>query len=300
MILTGNVALETMGFRTFGFAAGRAGYVGAGSGRVLGRETDVARAVERSQQPLFRRARAREPARRRPDGPDLRQSGRSGRQSRSARGGEGHPRDLQAHGHERRGDRRADRRWPHLRQDPRCSGGIAQGPRPEAADLEAQGFGWTSKFGTGHGADAIGSGLEVTWTQTPAQWSNHFFENLFRFEWELEKSPAGANQWVAKDAARSFLTRTIRQEAQAEDADDRPVAALRPRVREDLAPLPRGSAGLRRGIRTRLVQADASRSRAAVALSRPGSAEGRADLAGSGAGRRSSADRRRRRRRAQG
>jgi catalase-peroxidase len=75
-----------------------------------------------------------------------------------------------------------------------------KGADPEAGDLEAQGFGWTSSFGTGHGADAIGSGLEVTWTQTPAQWSNHFFENLFKFEWVLEKSPAGANQWVAKDA----------------------------------------------------------------------------------------------------
>ncbi len=61
-------------------------------------------------------------------------------------------------------------------------------------------------------ADAIGSGLEVTWTQTPAQWSNFFFENLFKFEWVLEKSPAGANQWVAKDAeARSSRSPTIRR-----------------------------------------------------------------------------------------
>jgi catalase-peroxidase len=73
-----------------------------------------------------------------------------------------------------------------------------KGVEPESGDLEAQGFGWTSSYGTGHGADAIGSGLEVTWTQTPAQWSNFFFENLFKYEWELEKSPAGANQWVAK------------------------------------------------------------------------------------------------------
>jgi catalase-peroxidase len=74
------------------------------------------------------------------------------------------------------------------------------GPDVEAAPLEAQGFGWASKFGTGKGADAITSGLEVTWTQTPAQWSNYFFENLFQYEWVLEKSPAGAHQWVAKDA----------------------------------------------------------------------------------------------------
>ena len=74
------------------------------------------------------------------------------------------------------------------------------GIAPEGSELEAQGFGWASSFGTGHGDDTIGSGLEVTWTQTPAQWSNFFFENLFGFEWELEKSPAGAHQWVAKDA----------------------------------------------------------------------------------------------------
>ncbi|WP_324287969.1 catalase/peroxidase HPI [Brevundimonas sp. SL130] len=74
------------------------------------------------------------------------------------------------------------------------------GPEPEADGLEAQGLGWTSSFGSGKAGDAITSGLEVTWTQTPAQWSNFYFENLFGFEWELEKSPAGAHQWVAKDA----------------------------------------------------------------------------------------------------
>jgi catalase-peroxidase len=71
---------------------------------------------------------------------------------------------------------------------------------PEAAGLELQGFGWKNSFGSGKGADAITSGLEVTWTKTPTQWSNNFFENLFAFEWELSKSPAGAHQWVAKNA----------------------------------------------------------------------------------------------------
>jgi catalase-peroxidase len=71
---------------------------------------------------------------------------------------------------------------------------------PEAAAIEEQGFGWKNSFGSGKGRDAITSGLEVTWTQTPTQWSNKFFENLFGFEWELSQSPAGANQWVAKDA----------------------------------------------------------------------------------------------------
>ena len=69
---------------------------------------------------------------------------------------------------------------------------------PEAAGIEAQGFGWKNSFGTGKGGDTITSGLEVTWTSTPTQWSNNYFENLFGFEWELTKSPAGAQQWVAK------------------------------------------------------------------------------------------------------
>lgn len=74
------------------------------------------------------------------------------------------------------------------------------GSDPEDSALEAQGFGWANKFGSGKGADTITSGLEVTWTQTPAQWSHHYFQNLFQHEWELTKSPAGAHQWVAKDA----------------------------------------------------------------------------------------------------
>ena len=75
-----------------------------------------------------------------------------------------------------------------------------KGPEPEGAPLEAQGLGWMSDHGTGHGADTISSGIEVTWTKTPALWSNNFFENLFKYEWELTQSPAGAKQWVAKDA----------------------------------------------------------------------------------------------------
>ncbi len=74
------------------------------------------------------------------------------------------------------------------------------GPEPEAAGIEEQGLGWKSSFGSGKGDDTIGGGPEVTWTQTPTKWSNYFFENLFGYEWELTKSPAGAYQWVAKDA----------------------------------------------------------------------------------------------------
>ncbi|GKQ51791.1 catalase/peroxidase HPI [Bradyrhizobium sp. Ce-3] len=75
------------------------------------------------------------------------------------------------------------------------------GPEPEGGALEEQGLGWKSKHGTGIGADAITGGPEVTWTQTPTKWSNHFFDNLFKYEWELTKSPAGAKQWKAKGAA---------------------------------------------------------------------------------------------------
>ena len=75
------------------------------------------------------------------------------------------------------------------------------GPEPEAAPIEAQGLGWKQGFGSGKGADTITSGIEVTWTATPTQWDNSFFDNLFGFEWELTKSPAGANQWQPKDGA---------------------------------------------------------------------------------------------------
>ncbi|NDU91291.1 MAG: catalase/peroxidase HPI [Ferrovum sp.] len=75
------------------------------------------------------------------------------------------------------------------------------GPEPEAAGIEEQGLGWRSSFGSGKGGDTIGGGPEVTWTRTPTQWSNNFFENLFGYEWELTRSPAGAQQWTAKHGA---------------------------------------------------------------------------------------------------
>ncbi|EWY36908.1 catalase/hydroperoxidase HPI(I) [Skermanella stibiiresistens SB22] len=78
------------------------------------------------------------------------------------------------------------------------------GPEPEAGALEDQGLGWKSKHGTGYGADAITGGPEVIWTQTPTKWSNYYFENLFKYEWELTKSPAGAWQWRAKDTEPSI------------------------------------------------------------------------------------------------
>jgi len=82
-----------------------------------------------------------------------------------------------------------------------AAGGDYVGPEPEAAPIEAQGLGWKGSFGSGKGKDAITSGLEVTWTSTPTRWSNGFFENLFRYDWELTESPAGAKQWRPKDGA---------------------------------------------------------------------------------------------------
>src|SRR5947207_3546950 len=75
------------------------------------------------------------------------------------------------------------------------------GPEPEAAGIEEEGLGWRSSFRTGKGGDAITSGLEVTWTTTPTKWSNDYFKNLFSYEWELTKSPAGAHQWKPKGGA---------------------------------------------------------------------------------------------------
>jgi catalase-peroxidase len=77
------------------------------------------------------------------------------------------------------------------------------GAEPEGADIELQGLGWKNKLGKGYGADTIGSGLEVTWTTTPTKWSNNFFDNLFKYDWELTKSPAGAHQWTPKNGAGS-------------------------------------------------------------------------------------------------
>ena len=116
------------------------------------------------------------------------------------------------------------------------------GAEPEGAALEEQGFGWKNSFGSGKGRDAITSGLEVTWTSTPTQWSNSFFENLFGYEWELTKSPAGANQWKPKDGAganNDSRPRDRGPQSRAEHADHRSGSAVRPDLRADLAAFPR-------------------------------------------------------------
>ncbi|WP_172746039.1 catalase/peroxidase HPI [Neorhizobium sp. T7_12] len=198
MILTGNVALESMGFKTFGFAGGRADvwepeelYWGPegtwlGDERYSG-ERQLAEPLGAVQMGLIYVN---------PEGPngtpDPLASARDIRETfaRMAMNDE-ETVALIAGGH--------TFGKTHGAGDPSFVG-----IDPEGGELEAQGLGWSSKFNTGVGRDAIGSGLEVTWTQTPTQWSNYFFENLFGFEWELTTSPAGAKQWVAKNADASI------------------------------------------------------------------------------------------------
>ncbi|TCR02939.1 catalase/peroxidase HPI [Neorhizobium sp. JUb45] len=198
MILTGNVALESMGFKTFGFAGGRADvwepeelYWGPegtwlGDERYSG-ERELAEPLGAVQLGLIYVN---------PEGPngtpDPLASARDIRSTfaRMAMNDE-ETVALVAGGH--------TFGKTHGAGDASCVG-----IDPEGGELEAQGLGWSSKFNSGVGRDAIGSGLEVTWTQTPTQWSNYFFENLFGFEWELTKSPAGAHQWVAKNADASI------------------------------------------------------------------------------------------------
>jgi catalase-peroxidase len=194
LVLTGNVALESMGFKTFGFAGGRADvwepeelYWGPegtwlGDERYSG-ERQLSEPLGAVQMGLIYVN---------PEGPngnaDPLGSAKDIRETffRMAMNDE-ETVALIAGGH--------TFGKTHGAGDPSLIG-----PEPEGAALEDQGLGWKSKHGTGVGADAITAGLEVTWSQTPTQWSNHFFDNLFKYEWELTKSPAGAKQWKAKGA----------------------------------------------------------------------------------------------------
>ena len=159
------------------------------------------------------------------------------------------------------------------------------GPEPEAAPLQQMGLGWKSSYGTGSGDDTITSGLEGAWTPTPVTWDNSFFETLFRYDWDLAKSPAGAWQWVPTDpAAAQHRAGPARSDEAARpgDADDRPRAAHGPDLRADLAALPREPGGVRRRLRQGVVQAHAPRHGADHALPRPAGAGRAADLAGPG------------------
>ncbi|VVM41651.1 Catalase-peroxidase [Pseudomonas fluorescens] len=224
IVLTGNVALESMGFKTFGFSGGRADvwepdedvYWGS-ENKWLGGDTRYGKDNEPMQEPG--------------EGPLVAEPGEN-EESRTEQG-----RNLENPlAAVQMGLIYVNPEGPEGNPDPVASakdiretfgrmamndeetvaliaGGHAfgkthgagpadnVGAEPEAAGLEAQGFGWKNSFGTGKGPDTITSGLEVTWTTTPTRWSNNYLENLFGFEWELSKSPAGANQWVAKNGA---------------------------------------------------------------------------------------------------
>ncbi|MFC7846651.1 catalase/peroxidase HPI [Streptomyces sp. NPDC057382] len=195
MILTGNVALEQMGFETFGFAGGREDVWEPEEDVYWGPETtwldDKRYSGERDlENPLG--------------------AVQMGLIYVNPEGPNGNPDPLAAARDIRETFRRMamnDEETVALIAGGHTFGkthgaGPADhvGADPEAASLEEQGLGWRSTYGTGKGGDAITSGLEVTWTSTPTQWSNGFFKNLFEFEYELEQSPAGAHQWVAKDA----------------------------------------------------------------------------------------------------
>ncbi len=221
MILTGNVALETMGFRTFGFAAGRADTWEPDQDVYWGRETTwlggdlrYAHGSEGVEKPAGEAVLVAD------DDADGKVHSRNLETPLAAtqmgliyvnpEGPDGNPDPLLAARDIR--DTFARMAMDDEETVALIAGGHTFGKThgagptdnvgvdPEAGGLEAQGLGWHSGFGSGKGGDTITSGLEVTWTQTPAQWSNFFFENLFGFEWELEKSPAGAHQWVAKNA----------------------------------------------------------------------------------------------------
>ena len=136
------------------------------------------------------------------------------------------------------------------------------GPEPEAAPIEEQGLGWKSSFGTGKGNDTITSGLEVIWTQTPTKWSNNFFKNLFGYEWELTKSPAGAHQWKPKGDALAGTAPDPARPVEAshpQHADHGPCLEGRPDLRKDLQALLREPGPVGRRLRPGVVQADPPR-----------------------------------------
>jgi len=222
MILTGNVALETMGFKTFGFGGGREDTWEPDHDVYWGRETtwlggDIRYAhgsegVEKEGAVLVS-----------DDTADGKMHGRNLENPLAAvqmgliyvnpEGPDGNPDPIAS-------ARDIRETFARMAMDDEetvalIAGGHTFGKthgagpashvahEPEAAGLEEQGMGWKSSFGTGKGGDAITSGLEVTWSTTPTKWSNNYFENLFGYEWELTKSPAGANQWKPKGEAGS-------------------------------------------------------------------------------------------------
>ena len=279
MVLTGNVALESMGFATFGFAGGRED--------VWEPDEDVYWGPEREWLGDERYSGDRELAKPfgavqmgliyvNPEGPngdpDPAASARDIRETfaRMAMNDE-ETVALIAGGH--------TFGKTHGAADP----DEYVGPEPEGAPMAEQGLGWSNSYGTGSGTDAITSGLEGTWTATPVEWDNSYFETLFENEWELTKSPAGAHQWVPKDGAAADTVPDAgdrRARAPAGDADVGPRSSGRPGLRGDLAPVLREPRRARGRLRPGLVQADPPRHGPDRPLPRPGGPGRGADLAG--------------------
>ena len=220
MILTGNVALETMGFKTFGFGGGREDVWEPDQDVYWGRETKWLGGDKRYSHGS--EGVAKEGSVLLSDTPQEGDShGRNLENPLAAvqmgliyvnpEGPDGHPDPLAAavdiretFGRMAMNDEEtvALIAGGHTFGKTHGAGPASQvGHEPEAAGLEEQGLGWKSSFGSGKGGDTITSGLEVTWTTTPTKWSNDFFQNLFGYEWELTQSPAGAYQWTPKDGA---------------------------------------------------------------------------------------------------
>ena len=289
MVFAGNCALESMGFKTFGFAFGREDVwepeeifwgpedTWLGDERYSG-DRELADPFGAVQMGLIYVN---------PEGPN------------------GNPDPLAAardiretfapHGDERRGDRCAHRRRPHVRQVPWCRSVPSTSARnPRVARVEAQGLGWKNTFGTGKGADTITSGLEGAWTNDPVKWDNGYFDNLFGYDWELTKSPAGANQWTPTDPAAQGTV------PDAHDPSKRHAPMmfttdLALKMDPIYAPIAKrfheNPGRARRRVRQGVVQADAPRHGARLALPRP-VGSGAAAVAGPRPRRRSRTDRR--------
>ena len=277
MILAGNVALESMGFKTFGFAGGRADVWEPEEDTYWGPETewladkrysgdrDLENPLAAVQMGLIYVN---------PEGPngnpDPIAAARDIRETfaRMAMNDE-ETVALIAGGHT-------------FGKTHGAGDATYVGPVPEAAGIELQGLGWKSSFGTGKGGDTIGSGLEVIWTTTPTKWSNNYFSNLFGYEWELTKSPAGAHQWKPKGGAGAGSV------PDAYDPSKRHAPSMLTTdlslrfdpVRENFEALLRESGSVRRRICPGVVQADAPRYGPPVALSWPARSQGAAAVAG--------------------
>jgi catalase-peroxidase len=200
IILTGNVALESMGFKTFGFGGGRED--------IWEPQKDV---YWGSEMEWLGDERWHTGTKDKPDLENPLAAVQMGLIYVNPEGPDGNPDPVLAAKDVRESFARMamnDEETVALiaggHSFGKCHGAASAehvGPEPEAADVEEMGLGWKSSYGTGKGADTISSGLEVTWTPTPTKWSNNFFKNLFNFEWELTKSPAGAHQWTPKGGA---------------------------------------------------------------------------------------------------